>query len=198
MVQKFSNVSLIFNPNELRKREPWDQITGETDKAYQAFLLYRNLPVEERSIAKAQENGEAESDIKSYYYNWSSVNHWLERARAWDHHLQGVKDKASEKVYSKEMLAERKNRMEMLENTRKLVILYMQWVATTEKTPQKLSAMSKAAQSYMEQSRREFGDDPAAERQRDEKMQENMESVRQKIQSIMAEAAIESEAGGNP
>lgn len=197
MSQRPSNGSFTFDPNELRKRKAWDQIAGETDKAYRAFMIYRNLPPEQRSIRAAwnEYSPDKEDSVSSHFAIWASQNHWQERAQAWDNHLQGIKDKASEKVFSQELLAERKNRTEMLENMRKMVAVYMFWANSTAKSPQVLKSVISSAATYLDQSRREFGDDPASERQREEQLQENIESVRQKIQSIMAQAATEAEAG---
>lgn len=200
MPPKSSNASLIFDQNELRKRNPWDQIAGESDKAFKAFMIYRNLPVEERTVRNAWKQyspDRSDQQYSAHFANWSKLNHWRERASAWDRHLQGIKDKATEKVFSKELVEERKNRQKILDGMRTLVGQYMVWVQATEKNATKLRSVTASAAIYLEQSRREFGDDPSNERQREEQLQENMESVRQKIQSIMVEAAAEGETGGD-
>jgi hypothetical protein len=63
----------------------WQQLPRETDKAYQAFVVYRNPEPQERSQAGvASECTKSVSLIRRWSSQWS----WLERAREWDAHQE--------------------------------------------------------------------------------------------------------------
>lgn len=64
--------------DELR---PWHRQPGETDKAYHAFVTYRNLEPPLRSHARVvSELGKSRALIS----RWSAEWDWVERAAAWD------------------------------------------------------------------------------------------------------------------
>ena len=57
--------------------------TRETDKAYQAFVTYRNLDPRERSLSRVvSEWGKSRGLIERWSSQWS----WVERAREWDNY----------------------------------------------------------------------------------------------------------------
>lgn len=75
---------------------PWDRQPNETKKAYSAFLLYRDMEPDERTIAGAEriyrkEHGLAIESKSKLLYNFSSKHRWEERAEAWDNYLAAKK-----------------------------------------------------------------------------------------------------------
>lgn len=59
----------------------WEQQTGESARAYEAFRTYRDLEPSARSIRRvAQELGKSATLVG----RWSSTCRWVERAEAWD------------------------------------------------------------------------------------------------------------------
>lgn len=63
--------------------ELWRQAAGETDIAYGAFLIYRDLPANERSAARvASEYGRHVRLIERWRMRW----HWVDRARSYVHY----------------------------------------------------------------------------------------------------------------
>ncbi len=63
----------------------WQQLPRETDKAYQAFVTYRNLEPKERSLTRV--SSELAKSIP-LVKRWSSRWDWVERVREWDDYLQ--------------------------------------------------------------------------------------------------------------
>lgn len=68
---------------------PWERQDGETDKAYAAFCIYRDLPPNERSLraAAAKFYGKDKEKLRrppATFEKWSTRWRWVERARAWD------------------------------------------------------------------------------------------------------------------
>jgi hypothetical protein len=60
---------------------PWQQQPNESIKAFQAFVTYRNLEPQERSLQRvASELAKSLPIIK----RWSAAWDWLERAASWD------------------------------------------------------------------------------------------------------------------
>jgi hypothetical protein len=63
----------------------WQQLPRETDKVYQAFVVYRNLEPQERPQAGvASECTKSVSLIRRWSSQWS----WVERAREWNAHQE--------------------------------------------------------------------------------------------------------------
>ena len=94
--------------SEAEKRLPWDQLDGETDKAYQAFLKYRDAG-KERSLrgtfgvhGSNQNSTKVRKPAKSRIAGWSSQWKWGERVSAWDMHLADLATKEAERTVKEE------------------------------------------------------------------------------------------------
>jgi len=188
MSPKLSKDSKNINPEDLRNREPWDQLQGETYKQYSAFLIYRNMPPEERSLTAVWKiyNPNSSQPRSAALSKWADEFRWEERASAWDRHFVKLKDRATEKTFQKDLVEERGRRQEFLNAMSNIIAQYFVWVNSSEKESNKLRALTWATSTYLEQSRKEYGDDPMAEREREKDMQNNMENVRAKIAMAMA------------
>ena len=68
-------------------QQPWQQLPGESIKAYQAFVTYRNLEVKERLLQRV---GSELVKSVTLLSRWSAKWSWVERAQAWDN-FQEVK-----------------------------------------------------------------------------------------------------------
>lgn len=60
--------------------DPWDKRKGESNRAYEAFCMYRDMGVE-RSVVVIR-------DIYPTSQNWSGKFDWRKRAELWDEHLR--------------------------------------------------------------------------------------------------------------
>ena len=68
--------------------KPWERQPGETAKAYAAFLLYRDLPAIERSVAAAREGQQRDGKGTLRQWNgWSGRYGWVNRAAEHDSDL---------------------------------------------------------------------------------------------------------------
>ena len=56
--------------------KPWDRQPGETAKAFAAFLLYRDLPAIDRSVAAAWGRKKGRKRVE----RWCTSNDWVNRA----------------------------------------------------------------------------------------------------------------------
>jgi hypothetical protein len=96
---------------DMQKKELWDRLENEPERAYRAFESYRNLSSSERTLIAAyrQHVGNPEASKPSDTWSrWSSEFAWRERAAAFDDHLASLRREAFERVIEEE--AERQAR----------------------------------------------------------------------------------------
>ena len=70
-------------PNK-KTEQPWERQKGESPQAFAAFLIYLELGPKRSLHMVGQQLGKSRGLME----RWSSANHWVERCRAWDNHLQ--------------------------------------------------------------------------------------------------------------
>ena len=64
--------------------KPWERQKGESDKAYEAFVTYRDMGTDRSIRAVAQKLAKSRTQIGK----WSSGWDWTERVRAYDNELE--------------------------------------------------------------------------------------------------------------
>jgi hypothetical protein len=76
------------------QKQPYDRQLSESEQAYAAFTLYRDLPANNRSVERAFEmhchsNGkEYKGKSHGTWRRWCQIHDWVERARAFDAEAQ--------------------------------------------------------------------------------------------------------------
>jgi hypothetical protein len=88
-----------------RKKELWDRLENEPERAYRAFESFRNLPSGERTLMEAYRGhvGNPHAPKPSDTWSrWSSEFAWRERAAAYDAHIARLREKSMEKVIQQE------------------------------------------------------------------------------------------------
>jgi hypothetical protein len=96
---------------DTQKRELWDRLENEPERAYRAFESFLSLPSGERTLLEAyrQHVGNPDAAKPSDTWNgWSSGFAWRERAAAYDDHLARLRREAYERAIEEE--AERQAR----------------------------------------------------------------------------------------
>lgn len=85
-------------------RELWEQQPHEGARSYRRFLVYCGLGAAERSIEKAWLKITDDGTKVTYPSFQQYANHcrWTTRAKAWDKHMDAVKQKALEEAFAKE------------------------------------------------------------------------------------------------
>ena len=93
------------------RRELWDRLENEPERAYRAFEGFLSLPSDHRTIVEAYRvyvgNADAEKPSDTWS-RWSNTFAWRERAAAYDDHLASLRREAYERVIEEE--AERQAR----------------------------------------------------------------------------------------
>ena len=90
---------------ETQKRELWDRLENEPERAYRAFESFLNLPSGERTLLEAyrQHVGNPEAVKPSDTWSgWSNSFAWRERAAAYDDHLASLRREVHEQVIKEE------------------------------------------------------------------------------------------------
>lgn len=70
--------------------EPWERQPGESQKAWEAFLVYRNMPHKEETKGQRSVRKVAEKLVKSstLISRWCTMWDWVNRAAEYDNELQ--------------------------------------------------------------------------------------------------------------
>jgi len=73
-----------FVPSEVRHLEAWDRRPGESDKAYKAFLLYRDARLDRTLKKVAEMLNKSVQNVGRWCIRWD----WRQRVEAWDRHVE--------------------------------------------------------------------------------------------------------------
>jgi hypothetical protein len=90
---------------DIQKRELWDRLENEPERAYRAFESFLRLPSGERTLIAAYRQHVGNPDAakpSDTWSGWSSQFAWHERAAAYDDHLESVRREAHEQVIKEE------------------------------------------------------------------------------------------------
>jgi hypothetical protein len=96
---------------DTEKRELWDRLENEPERAYRAFESFLSLPSGERTLLEAYRRHVGNPDAakpSDTWSGWSSTFAWRERAAAYDDHLASLRRVAYERAVEEE--AERQGR----------------------------------------------------------------------------------------
>jgi hypothetical protein len=96
---------------DTEKRELWDRLENEPERAYRAFQSFLNLPGGERTLLGAYKRHVGNPDAakpSDTWSGWANTFAWRERAAAYDDHLASVRREAYERAMEEE--AERRAR----------------------------------------------------------------------------------------
>jgi hypothetical protein len=90
---------------DIQKRELWDRLENEPERAYRAFEGFMSLPSSERTLLEAYRQHVGNPDAvkpSDTWSGWCSDFAWRERAAAYDDHLASVRREAHEQVIKEE------------------------------------------------------------------------------------------------
>jgi hypothetical protein len=90
---------------DIQKRELWDRLENEPERAYRAFESFLSLPSGERTLLEAYRQHVGNPDAvkpSDTWSRWSSQFAWRERAAAFDDHLASLRREAHEQVIKEE------------------------------------------------------------------------------------------------
>jgi len=88
-----------------KKKELWDRLENEPERAYRTFECFLSLPSGERTLLGAYRLHVGNPDAvkpSDTWSGWSSRFAWRERAAAFDDHIASVRREAHEQVIKEE------------------------------------------------------------------------------------------------
>jgi len=77
--------------------ETWDRLPNERQKAYRAFVMYRDM-LADRSLDKVRQKLGRSPSYKRVLEEWSAKHRWQERVKAYDEHLAEKRREAQERA----------------------------------------------------------------------------------------------------
>ena len=86
---------------DIQKRELWERLENEPERAYRAFECFLGLPGGERTLLGAYRRHVGNPDAakpSDTWSGWSSTFAWRERVAAYDDHLASLRRVAYERV----------------------------------------------------------------------------------------------------
>jgi hypothetical protein len=111
---------------DTEKRELWDRLANEPERAYRAFECFLNLPSGERTLLGAyrQHVGNPEAVKPSDTWSgWCSEFAWRERAAAYDDHLARLRREAYERAIEEEAARQAREVEKVRGNLNELLML---------------------------------------------------------------------------
>jgi hypothetical protein len=90
---------------DIQKRELWDRLENEPERAYRAFESFLALPGGKRTLLEAYRQHVGNPDAvkpSDTWSGWSNTFAWRERAAAYDYHLASLRRDAYERVIEEE------------------------------------------------------------------------------------------------
>ncbi len=101
-----------------KKKELWDRLENEPERAFRAFEVYRNLPGRERTLIEAYRQHVGNPDAvkpSDTWSRWSSEFAWRERAAAYAAHIDRMREESMENAIQREA-EEQARQMERVRN----------------------------------------------------------------------------------
>lgn len=80
-------------PNNAKSSKPWERQSGESEKAFEAFSLYRNKGADRTLISVAEELQKSYTLIRRWCDRWN----WEDRVRDYDNDLEREAKKTAQK-----------------------------------------------------------------------------------------------------
>jgi hypothetical protein len=102
-------------PADNEQPKPWDRLDDEGRTAYFVFLKYRNMPANERSVLAVYRalHGHEKSAPSGRYKKWAADYRWVERADAWDAHVEAEAQRKAIEDHAQELAGFRQSQLSM-------------------------------------------------------------------------------------
>jgi hypothetical protein len=103
--RRISSETGTIEDMDIQKKELWDRLENEPERAYRAFESFLSLPSSERTLLEAYRQHVGNPDAvkpSDTWSRWCSDFAWRERAAAYDDHLASLRREAYERAIEEE------------------------------------------------------------------------------------------------
>src|SRR5215217_5861023 len=142
---------------DTQKKELWDRLENEPERAYRAFECYLSLPSDGRTVVEAYRahvgnpNAVKPSDTWS---GWSNTFAWRERAVAYDDHLARLRRGAYERAIEEEATRQAREVEKTRGRSNELLTLgyvrAMEWFEEMDASQMRMSDVIQVARLHMD------------------------------------------------
>src|SRR5215218_6338295 len=142
---------------DTQKKELWDRLENEPERAYRAFECFLSLPSGERTLLRAYRQHVGNSDAvkpSDTWSGWSNAFAWRERAAAYDDHLARLRREAYEQAISEEAARQAREVEKARGRSNELLTLgyvrAMEWFEEMDASQMRMSDVIQVARLHMD------------------------------------------------
>jgi hypothetical protein len=142
---------------DIQKKELWERLENEPERAYRAFESYRNLSSGERTLIAAYRQHVGNPDAvkpSDTWSGWSKEFAWRERAAAYDDHLARLRREAYEQAISEEAARQAREVEKARGRSNELLTLgyvrAMEWFEEMDASQMRMSDVIQVARLHMD------------------------------------------------
>jgi len=141
----------------IQKKELWDRLENEPERAYRAFECFLSLPSGERTLLETYRRHVGNPDAvkpSDTWSGWCSDFAWRERAAAYDDHLASLRREAYERVIEEEAERQAREIEKARGRSNELLTLgyerAMEWLEQMDASQMRMSDVIQVARLHMD------------------------------------------------
>src|SRR5215217_8721633 len=142
---------------DTQKRELWDRLDNEPERAYRAFECFLSLPSDHRTIVEAYRVYVGNSEAVKPSDTWAKWSHdyaWRERAAAFDDHITSLRREAYERAIEEEAARHAREVEKARGRSNELLTLgyvrAMEWFEEMDASQMRMSDVIQVARMHMD------------------------------------------------
>src|SRR5215208_5465444 len=142
---------------DIQKKELWERLENEPERAYRAFECFLSLPSGERTLLRAYKQHVGNPDAvkpSDTWSGWSNTFAWRERAAAYDDHLARLRREAYEQAISEEAARQAREVEKARGRSNELLTLgyvrAMEWFEEVDASQMRMSDVIQVARLHMD------------------------------------------------
>ena len=176
---------------DIQKRELWDRLENEPERAYRAFECFLHLPSSERTLLAAYRQHVGNLDAvkpSDTWSGWSSSFAWRERAAAYDDHLASLRREAYERVVEEEAARQAREAEEARGRYNELMTLgyerAMEWLEDAQRTDLRAQDVLAIIRLHMDDQKAFGVQEPGAEAEWTEEDEADVEWIVKEVDAL--------------
>lgn len=155
--RRISSETGTIQDMDIQKKELWDRLENEPERAYRAFESFLGLPSDHRTLVEAYRvyvgNSEAVKPSDTWT-KWSNNYAWRERAAAFDDHITRLRREAYERAVEEEAARQAREVEKARGRSNELLTLgyvrAMEWFEEMDASQMRMSDVIQVARLHMD------------------------------------------------